>query len=67
MSMRANNKVDVSLIAKEWAGGGGHPNASGGRISGFKEQYRYDRVKEQIERLIASKEAMPGKLESKPE
>ncbi|MDX1296029.1 MAG: phosphoesterase, partial [Sulfurimonadaceae bacterium] len=65
MSLRANNKVDVSLIAKEWAGGGGHPNASGGRIQGFKEQYRYDRVKYQIERLIAEKESVAGKLEAK--
>ena len=65
MSLRANNKVDVSLIAKEWAGGGGHPNASGGRLQGFKEQYRYDRVKDQIERIIAAKESVAGKLESK--
>jgi hypothetical protein len=65
MSLRANNKVDVSLIAKEWAGGGGHPNASGGRIHGFKEQYRYDRVKDQIENLIANKESVAGKLEPK--
>ena len=67
MSLRANNKVNVSLIAKEWAGGGGHPNASGGRIQGFREQYRYDKVKDQIERLIASREAVAGKLEAKIE
>ena len=67
MSLRADNNVNVSLIAKEWANGGGHPNASGGRIQGFKEQYRYDKVKQQIERLIDSREAMPGKLEAKPE
>ena len=65
MSIRANNKVNVSLIAKEWANGGGHPNASGGRIHGFKEQYRYDRVKTQIENLIANKESVAGKLEPK--
>ena len=65
MSLRANNKVSVSAIAKEWAGGGGHPNAAGGRIQGFKEQYRYDKVKLQIERLIANKEAIAGKLEPK--
>jgi len=65
MSMRANNQVDVSLIAKEWAGGGGHPNASGGRIQGFKEQFRYDKAKEQIQRLINNKEAVAGKLEYK--
>ena len=67
MSLRANNNVDVSKIAKEWAGGGGHPNASGGRIQGFKEQFRYDKVKQQIEALIARKESVSGKLEQKEE
>ncbi len=67
MSMRANNTVDVSLIAKEWAGGGGHPNASGGRIQGFKEQFRYDKVKKQIEALIAKCESVSGKLPQKSE
>jgi len=65
MSLRANNKVDVSQIAKEWANGGGHPNASGGRIMGFKEQYRYDKVKPQIQKIIDDKEAVAGKLEYK--
>ena len=57
---------DIGAIMRN-LGGGGHPNASGGRIQGFKEQYRYDKVKLQIERLIGNKEAMPGKLEAKPE
>jgi len=65
MSLRGHDKVDVSLIAKEWANGGGHPNASGGRIQGFKEQFRYDKVKRQIERLINEKESKAGKLEPK--
>lgn len=67
MSLRANNKVSVATIAKEWVDGGGHPNASGGRIQGFKEQYRYDKVKEQIEKLINDKEAVAGTLEYKKE
>ncbi len=67
MSLRANNQVDVSLIAKEWARGGGHPNAAGGRIQGFKEQYRYDKAKAQIERLIDANEAVAGKLRPKQE
>ena len=65
MSLRANNKVDVSLIAKEWAGGGGHPNASGGRLSGFKEQFRYDKVKTQILNIIDDNESRAGKLTPK--
>jgi hypothetical protein len=67
MSLRANDKVSVSLISKEWANGGGHPNAAGGRIIGFKEQYRYDRVKKQIEKIINDKEAVAGELEYKKE
>ncbi len=67
MSLRANNQVSVAQISKEWANGGGHPNAAGGRIQGFKEQYRYDKVKEQIETLISDKESVAGKLEYKSE
>jgi len=67
MSLRAADNVSVSLIAKEWANGGGHPNAAGGRIMGFKEQYRYDKVKQQIEILISDRESVAGKLEYKQE
>ncbi len=67
MSLRANNQVSVSQISKEWANGGGHPNAAGGRIMGFKEQYRYDKVKKQIEQIINNKEAVAGDLEYKKE
>jgi oligoribonuclease NrnB/cAMP/cGMP phosphodiesterase (DHH superfamily) len=65
MSLRANNKVSVSKISKEWANGGGHPNAAGGRIIGFKEQYRYDNVKKQIQAIIDEKESRAGDLEYK--
>jgi oligoribonuclease NrnB/cAMP/cGMP phosphodiesterase (DHH superfamily) len=67
MSLRANNKVSVAQISKEWSNGGGHPNAAGGRIQGFKEQYRYDKVKQQIERLINDKESRAGELAYKKE
>ncbi len=67
MSLRANNQVSVAQISKEWANGGGHPNAAGGRIMGFKEQFRYDKVKQQIEMLINDKESRAGKLEYKKE
>jgi len=67
MSLRANNKVSVAQISKEWANGGGHPNASGGRIQGFKEQYRYDKVKLQIEKIINDKESIAGDLDYKQE
>ncbi|MDX9756993.1 MAG: phosphoesterase [Sulfurimonas sp.] len=67
LSLRANNGVNVALISKEWTGGGGHPNAAGGRIIGFKEQYRYDLVKQQLEKIINEKEATAGELEYKKE
>ncbi len=67
MSLRANNQVNVAQISKEWSNGGGHPNAAGGRISGFKEQYRYDKVKQQVEEIINDKEAVAGDLEYKQE
>jgi len=67
MSLRAADKVSVAQISKEWSNGGGHPNAAGGRIMGFKEQYRYDKVKQQIETLISDKESVAGKLEYKKE
>ena len=67
MSLRANNQVSVSQISKEWTNGGGHPNAAGGRVMGFKEQYRYDKVKQQIEKIINDKEAVAGDLEYKKE
>ena len=67
MSLRANFQVNVAQISKEWANGGGHPNAAGGRIMGFKEQSRYDKVKQQIEALISDKESVAGKLKWKEE
>lgn len=62
MSLRADGKVNVAQIAKEWAQGGGHPNAAGGRLAGFKEQYRYSKVKDQIEKLITTAESTAGDL-----
>ncbi|SFV75455.1 3'-to-5' oligoribonuclease B, Bacillus type [hydrothermal vent metagenome] len=67
LSLRANFQVNVAQISKEWTNGGGHPNAAGGRINGFKEQYRYDKVKEQIEQIIYEKESVAGKLDYKEE
>ncbi|MDR1975831.1 MAG: 3'-to-5' oligoribonuclease B [Campylobacteraceae bacterium] len=56
VSFRANGKVDVSKIASELANGGGHPNASGGAIAGFRDSFLYENVKNQIVDLIKSKE-----------
>jgi len=53
-SLRADNKMDVSMMAGEIAGGGGHPNASGGRIKDFKEFFVYDDLKKFIEDFLES-------------
>jgi len=67
MSLRADNNVSVAQISKEWANGGGHPNAAGGRIPHFKEQYVYEKVKSQIEMIINDKESVHGDLVWKKE
>lgn len=46
---RADNKIDVSILAQKLAGGGGHPNASGAAFEDFKETILYDEVKEFIQ------------------
>lgn len=49
VSLRANGECDVSAIAKEYFNGGGHKNASGGKLEGFKETFLYSEAKEQVE------------------
>ncbi len=44
-SLRADGKVDVSLMAQRLANGGGHVNASGCRFEDFKETINYSEVK----------------------
>ncbi|MDR1614512.1 MAG: DHH family phosphoesterase [Campylobacteraceae bacterium] len=58
VSFRANGKVDVSKIAFELANGGGHPNASGGTITPFRDSFLYENIKNQIVDLIKSKEEL---------
>lgn len=46
---RADNKIDVSVLAQKLAGGGGHPNASGAAFTDFKETVIYDDVKKYVQ------------------
>jgi oligoribonuclease NrnB/cAMP/cGMP phosphodiesterase (DHH superfamily) len=55
ISLRANGNVDVSKIAARIGNGGGHPNASGGLMNGFKDSFVYDNIKKQVEDIIISK------------
>lgn len=52
VSLRANGKCDVNAMSKELFNGGGHKNASGGKIDGFKESFLYEDIKLQIERIF---------------
>ena len=55
LSLRANNAMDVSQMAATIAGGGGHPNASGGRIKGMPEFFRYQDLRHYIQELLTQK------------
>jgi len=51
-SLRSNNKMDVSAMAAHIGNGGGHPNASGGKIDGYKDSFVYDDVRKFIQAYI---------------
>ena len=52
VSLRANGNCDVSAIAKKYFNGGGHPNASGGKIEDFKESFIYEDIKDFVEQIF---------------
>ncbi|MRI83540.1 MAG: hypothetical protein C6I00_03890 [Nitratiruptor sp.] len=55
-SLRANNQMDVAVMADAIAGGGGHPNASGGRIKEFRDYFIYDELKAFITAYLQARE-----------
>jgi len=54
-SLRSNNKLDVSQMAAEVGNGGGHPNASGGKIDGYKDSFVYADVRKFVQNHIDEK------------
>jgi oligoribonuclease NrnB/cAMP/cGMP phosphodiesterase (DHH superfamily) len=54
-SLRSNDKLDVSAMAAEIGNGGGHPNASGGKIENYKDSFVYSDLKEFIQNYIDEK------------
>ena len=54
-SLRSNNKLDVSQMAAEVGNGGGHPNASGGKIDGYKDSFVYADVRKFVQNYIEEK------------
>jgi len=56
-SLRSNDKLDVSAMAALIGNGGGHPNASGGKIEGYKDSFVYAEVRTFIQNYIDTKVA----------
>ncbi len=54
-SLRSNDKLDVSSMAAEIGNGGGHPNASGGKIENYKDSFVYDDFRSFIQNYIDEK------------
>jgi oligoribonuclease NrnB/cAMP/cGMP phosphodiesterase (DHH superfamily) len=54
-SLRSNNKLDVSAMAAHIGNGGGHVNASGGKIDGYKDSFVYADVRRFIQEYIDEK------------
>ena len=54
-SLRSNNKLDVSEMASHIGNGGGHPNASGGKIDGYKDSFVYADVRKFVQNYIDEK------------
>ena len=54
-SLRSNNKLDVSAMAEQIGNGGGHVNAAGGKIDGYKDSFVYADVRKFIQEYIDQK------------
>jgi len=54
-SLRSNNKLDVSAMAAHIGNGGGHVNASGGKIDGYKDSFVYADVRKFVQEYIDGK------------
>ncbi|HHB93743.1 MAG TPA: phosphoesterase [Campylobacterales bacterium] len=51
-SLRSNNKLNVAKMAEEIGNGGGHPNASGGKIKDYKDSFIYSDIKRFVQDYI---------------
>lgn len=57
-SLRSNNKLDVSQMAAHIGNGGGHPNASGGKLEGYKDSFVYANVRKFVQNYIDEKSSL---------
>lgn len=51
-SLRSNNKLDVSIMAAKIGNGGGHPNASGGKIKDYRDSFVYENIRRFVQNYI---------------
>lgn len=56
VGLRASGRIDVCDVAKTYFSGGGHVNASGGKIANGKEFYTYEEYHQFIGNYISSRE-----------
>ena len=54
-SLRGNGTLDLSHVAQLIGNGGGHPNASGGKLEGFKDSFIYSDIKRFVQEAIDQK------------
>lgn len=54
-SLRGNDTLDLSQMAATIGNGGGHKNASGGKIEEFRDSFVYEDVKDFVQRYINDK------------
>ena len=52
VGFRADDKVNVGIMASKIANGGGHPNASGGKFKDFTETIIYEDVKKFVQNKL---------------
>jgi hypothetical protein len=55
VSLRADNRMDVSEMAVKLFGGGGHANASGGRMGNLRDIYAYNLLRGTVQSFIDEK------------
>ncbi len=63
-SLRSNNRLDVSAMAAQIGNGGGHPNASGGKIENYKDSFVYSELRDFIQNYLDEKSAHPSSSKS---
>jgi oligoribonuclease NrnB/cAMP/cGMP phosphodiesterase (DHH superfamily) len=51
-SLRSNNRVNVAKMAEEIGNGGGHENASGGKIKDYKDSFIYSDIRRFVQNHI---------------